>query len=254
MVAWTLLEALIFTFVMTPLVVDVLDGFSDGQMTSSLGLRAILYAMFTIFVLGSYAVIHTLGEAIKERSVGKIIAYTLVELIVAMVETVLFYREFVDALVPWFAQHAGDGFQLGLVGTLTIAFVVWLGIRCMTWFLFGASAIPTLIALIQRTGVKEYESSKSGGRNALSKESRELLPYVYAMIDRFKKDMNWVEEKGDSVLSAFLIPPLQSVAAAINFCTLVINNTHLFPLPFKSYKEILDARELMMAARKNISK
>ncbi|MFW7379577.1 MAG: hypothetical protein ACOH5I_12260 [Oligoflexus sp.] len=253
MVGWTLIEALIFTFVMTPLVVDVLDGFSDGQMTSSIGLQLILYAMFTIFVLGSYAVIHTLGEAIKEKHVGKIITYTIVELIVALVETVLFYREFVDALVPWFAQHAGDGFELGLFGTLAIAFTVWLGIRCMTWFLFGASAIPTLIALIQRTGVKEFDGKKSAGQ-ALSKDSKEMFPYVYAMVDRFKSDMNWVEQKGDAIVSAFVVPPLQVIAASINFCTLVISNSHLFPLPFKSYKDILDARELMMAARKTVNR
>ena len=33
MVIWTLIEALIFTFVMRPLVIDVLDGFSDGGFT-----------------------------------------------------------------------------------------------------------------------------------------------------------------------------------------------------------------------------
>lgn len=255
MIAWTLIEALIFTFVMTPLVVDVLDGFSDGQMTSSLGLQAILYAMFVIFVLGSYAVIHTLGEAIRERSVGKIITYTLVELIVALVESVLFYREFVDALVPWFAQHAGAGFQLGIFGTLTIAFFVWLGIRCMTWFLFGASAIPMMIALIQRTGVKEYETKKStASSSAVSSDWKQMFPYVHAAFDRFKKEMDWVEEKGDAILSSFIVPPLQIIAASINFCTLVISSNHLFQLPFKSFKDLLDARELMVAARRNVKK
>ena len=48
--------------------------------------------MFSMFVLGSYAVIHTLGLAVAQRDIPKIILYIIVEIIVAVVETVLFYR------------------------------------------------------------------------------------------------------------------------------------------------------------------
>lgn len=67
MLVWTVIESLIFTFVMTPLVVDVMDGFSDGEMVSSMGLQVGLFFTFMIFVLGSYAVIFTLGDAIKRK-------------------------------------------------------------------------------------------------------------------------------------------------------------------------------------------
>jgi hypothetical protein len=254
MTGWTLIEAMIFTFVMTPLVVDVLDGFSSGEVTGGVGLQLILYSMFVIFVLGSYAIIHTLGEAIRERHVGKVITYGVVEFIVAAVETVLFYREFVDALVPWFAQYAGPDFNLGLVGTLSIAFFVWLGIRCMTWFLFGATAVPMMLAMIQRTGLKGYDHKLESPAKMAKSDWKELFANVNAMVDRFKEDLDWVEAQGEAMLNAFIIPPLQIVAASINFCTLLINNSHLFPLPFKSYKDILDARELFVTVRKSVRK
>lgn len=254
MTVWTLIEALIFTFVMTPLVVDVLDGFSDGEMRSGLGLQIVLYLMFSIFVLGSYAVIHTLGEAVRDKDYGKIVLYAVIEAIVAVVETVLFYREFVDALIPWFAQYAGDNFDLGLVGTLSIAFFIWLGFRCMTWFLFGKTAIPMMLAMIQRTGLKDYGQSNKSSASSGRFDNKALLAYVHAAIDRFRSDLDWVEHQGDVVLSFFIIPPLQIVAASINFCTLAINSSPLFHLPFRSYKDILEARDLIRHARDAIEK
>lgn len=251
MVLWTLIEALIFTFVMTPLIVDVLDGFTDGDYTGGLGLQVVLYLMFSLFVLGSYAVIHTLSQAIETRDVPKVLSYVLVEVIVALVETVLFYREFVDALIPWFAQYAGDDFDLGLVGTLGIAFFIWLGFRCMTWFLFGASAIPTLLAIIQRTGVEGFDAKATSGAKA---EIKEKMVLVNGVVEQFKEEMNWIEAKTNELISSFVVPPLQVVAATINFCMILVSSNHLFHLPFKSYKDILEARELIKATRNNSNK
>lgn len=253
MMIWTFIEALIFTFVMTPLVVDILDGFTDGEFTGGLGLQIVLYLMFSMFVLGSYAVIHTLGEAVQKRDIPKVVMYTVVEIIVAVVETVLFYREFVDALVPWFAQYAGDDFDLGILGTLSIAFFIWLGFRCMTWFLFGATAIPTILAVIQRTGVEGYSGSKSVS-SAAKADMKEIFVHISTAIEQFKTDMNWVEEKGNYIFSSFIIPPLQILAACVNFVTLIISNSHLFELPFRSYNDILDAKDLINSARNSVKK
>lgn len=253
MLLWTFIEALIFTFVMTPLVIDILDGFTDGDFTGGLGLQAVLYMMFSMFVLGSYAVIHTLGLAVQQKDVPKIIMYTIVEIIVAVVETVLFYREFVDALIPWFAQYAGDDFDLGIIGTLSIAFFIWLGFRCMTWFLFGATAIPTLLAVIQRTGVEGYSGTKSV-TGAAKADVKEMFVYVNGAIDKLKSEMDWIEHKGDFIFSSFIIPPLQILAATVNFVTLLISSSHLFELPFRSYSDILDAKDLISSARDSIKK
>ena len=121
----------------------------------------------------------------------------------------------------------------------------------MTWFLFGSSAIPMLLAVIQRTGVKGYSQNSKVSTMARA-DAKEMFAYVTTTVDLFKKDMNWVQEKGDYISSSFIIPPLQVVAACINFCTLLISGKHLFQLPFRSYQEILDARELINSIRKNV--
>ena len=243
--AWCLLEALIFTFVMAPVVIDVLSGIAGVELGGP-SLFIPLYLTFFVFALGSYAVLQGLGDAIQSRDWGKIIYNFLVELVVAAVESFFLYREFVDALVPWFAQHAGDDFELGIMGTLSIAFFVWLGIRAMTWFLFGASGVPVMLALIQRTGIKNaYPTSSKSSIPA----PKDLFVFVSQSIDKIKQDMDWVHAKGDELLSAFLVPPLQILAASINFCTLFLSSSHLFELPFKGYRDILDARTLMLNAK-----
>ena len=250
MTVWTMIEALVFTYVMHPLVVDVLDSYSDGEFSGGLWLKGILFVVFNFFVMGSYAVIHTLGEAIRHKKIGAAISYGFIELIVAAVETVLFYREFVDALVPWFAQYAGKDFELGMVGILSIAFAMWFAIRCMTWFLFGAAAIPMLLALIQRTGIDVQDLGRSGA----NKQSNPMMVYIHTALADFRREMDWVHTKGEEILSAFLLPPSQILAACINFCTLLVSGTHLFSLPFRSYKDILDTRELIEKSRKSLRK
>lgn len=248
MAGWSLLEALIFTFVMTPLVQDVLSGLA-GKELEGLSLQIPLYLTFVVFVLGSYAVLHSLEVAVKTRNVPKIINNLVVEVIVMMVEVVFLYREFVDALVPWFAQHAGEGFELGIAGTLGIATFAWLGIRAMTWFLFGQAAVPMMMAMIQRTGI---EGEKKGLLAGLGKkdESSAMFVYIRDAWSLIKKDLEWVEERGEALLSAFIIPPSQLVAVCINFCTFFVSKNHLFELPFKNYQDILEARTLLANAKR----
>ena len=253
MVTWTAIEALIFTFVMHPLVVDILDSFADGEFAGGIWLRILLFIVFSFFVLGSYAVIHTFGLAIKNKKIGSAIAYGIIEVTVAAVESVLFYREFVDALVPWFAQYAGKDFELGMGATLFMAFAIWFSIRCMTWFLFGASAIPMLLAMIQRTGVDTKEGGRWGLGQSQKKDSQ-MLVFIDSSLDHFRKEMDWVHTKAEEVLSAFLVPPSQILASCINFCTLFLSGNHLFSLPFRSYKDILDTRDLIEKNRKSMQR
>ena len=57
-------------------------------------------------------------------------------------------------------------------------------------------------------------------------------------LNKIKQDSAWFQQKGDELLTAIMLPPLQVVAAAINFCTLLITSKHLFELPFKNMDEI----------------
>lgn len=243
---WSLLEALIFTFVMTPLVGDTLSGIV-GVEVSGLSLQIPLYLMFIIFVLGSYAALLKFQEALTDRKFSKIITYLIVEIVVAAVEIVFLYREFVDALEPWFAQHASDDFQFGLLGTFAIAGFAWLGIRAMTWFLFAASGLPPIMAILQGEGVE--------GNHGSSKEkfsAKDTFVFVGQGIQAIKDDLQWFHKKAQDVLTAFLVPPLQIVAAVINFCTLLLNSSHLFDLPFNTYEDILTAKSLLEKAKRSL--
>ena len=119
-------------------------------------LSALLYVFLFFLVGGSFACVQALNDAIKSKQYGTIISMTLIELVVAMFEVLFLYRELVDAITPWMAQQ---GFNLGIGGTLALAFAGWLGVRGMTWFLFGRYGTPALIAVLARETI-----SREGAR------------------------------------------------------------------------------------------
>lgn len=236
---WCLVEAVVFTYVMTPLVLDTLANLTGGELSENI-IRIPLFLFMMFLIMGSYAVLSAWTKAIDSRDVATIIKISLVECVAAFVEVLFLYRELVDSLVPWFAQHTSKDFDLGMGGTLLIGFLAWLGVRGMTWFLFASHGVPILTAIIQGTGLKKPE-----GGEAVKAE--DAFTYTSAFYYSFKSDMDWVREKGDEVLGAFLLPPLQVVSAVVNFFILLIMSRHLFDLPFKSFRDIMRSRELLQA-------
>src|SRR3989442_6386966 len=117
------------------------DGIRDADVTG------VQTCALPIFIAGSFACIQVLNDAIKARQTGNIVFMILVEIAVAMFEVLFLYRELVDAMTPWLAQQ---GIQLGIFGTIGLAFFGWVGVRGMTWFLFGRFGAPALIALLGR--------------------------------------------------------------------------------------------------------
>ena len=57
-------------------------------------------------------------------------------------------------------------------------------------------------------------------------------------MQKIKADTEWIQGKAEELLAAFMLPPLQVVASAINFLTLLITSKHLFELPFKNIDDI----------------
>src|SRR6267143_4724400 len=155
---WCVFEATIFTYVMTSLVIDTLSNLAGTQMTET-AVRIPLFLFMFFIVLGSYAVLSTFTAAVRSRDWPTIVKIGVVELVAMFVEVVFLYREFVDALVPWFAQHTSGTFELGIVGTLAIAGTTWLGIRSLSWFLFANSGTPTIMAIISRQGVGSRDAA-----------------------------------------------------------------------------------------------
>src|SRR3989449_3074104 len=71
----------------------------------------------------------------------------LVELAVALFEVLFLYRELIDAITPWLAQQ---GFQLGIVGTLGLAMLGWVGVRGMTRSEEHTSELQSRLQLVCR--------------------------------------------------------------------------------------------------------
>ena len=242
-VLWCLIEGLIFTFVMTDLVVDTLSGFSSVELNRFVVQIFLYCAMFAI-AIGSFSILANLEGAVKTRNVKQLAVILSVELFSVFFEVVFLYREFVEALVPWFAQYSGGQLNIGVAGVIGIAVALWIGVRGLTWFLFAEHGTPTILAIIRRTGLDGTKATGAGGK-------MEVFPMVKAAVDRIKSDINWTHEKGDELLSAFVLPPLQIVAAVVNFLNALINSRYLFEIPFKSYKEVLATRDLIKKVSDN---
>jgi len=233
---WCVFEAVIFTYVMTSLVIDTLSNLAGTQMTET-AVRIPLFLFMLFVVLGSYAVLSTWATALKSRDWPTIVKIGVVEAVAMFVEVVFLYREFVDALVPWFAQHTSGNFELGIFGTLLIAGVTWLGLRSLTWFLFAAAGTPTMMAIIQGQGV--------GSRDASGGSSPEFRFFSGNFTGQLRKEFDWVGAEGERLLDAFLVPPMQVVAGALNFVTLLVANRHFLDLPLQTVRDFKDARSLV---------
>lgn len=237
---WCLVEAVIFTYVMTPLVMDTLSNLTGGELTEPV-IRIPLFLFLLFLVLGSYAVLLNFVEAIKAKQWGTIIKIAAVEAVAILVEVMFLYRELVDSLVPWFAQHAAANFDLGITGTLAIALLAWLGVRGLTWFLFAAHGVPVITAIIQGRGLKPTEAGERA-------QIKDTFAYTVGFYYHIKTDLKFLQEKGDDLLGAFILPPLQVVSAVVNFFTLLVAGHHLFMIPFKSIRDVMHSQDILAAA------
>ena len=232
---WCIIETSIFTFVMTPLVMDTFSNITGNRMTENM-VQIPLFLFLMFIVLGSYAVLSTLVDAVRSRNVHQILGITVVEIIVLGVEVVFLYREFVDSLVPWLAQYS-ENFELGVFWTLTISAFVWFGIRSLTWFLFAAHGTPTILAVIQGKGLKMKASDGASHGQFFEVSGR--------FIERLKSESEWTRQAGERLIGALMLPPLQVIAAAINFCTLFILANHLFAVPFKDMEAVRYSEQML---------
>ena len=232
---WCLLEGVIFTYVMTPLVVDTFSNITGEQLTEGF-VRIPLFIFLLFIVLGSYAVLSNMVDAVKKKNISAILGIGVIEIITMFVEVVFLYREFVDSLVPWFAQYS-ENFELGAFWTLAIAVFVWFGIRSLSWFLFAEHGTPTILSIIQGKGlaIEKREAARQNGYIAISSE----------FMGKIKEDTSWLQAKGEELLAAFMLPPLQVIAAAINFATVLITSQNMFTIPFKSMDDIKLSMEVM---------
>ncbi|MBD3270964.1 MAG: hypothetical protein GF384_00320, partial [Elusimicrobia bacterium] len=233
---WILFEAMIFTYVLSPTIFEVLSNLVGIETHTFLS--PMLFIFLSVLIGGSFACIYWLGEAVKKKDIVQIVSMLIWELCVVVVEILFLYRDLVDAITPWIAQQTGDQVQLGLTGTILIAGFAWVGIRAMTWFLFARYGIAVIIAIIARQEL---------GHGTVADEAHEVKPinWIRHILDTFKSETEWFHDKGKEILESLALPALQIVAAGINFLMVFITSKPIFSLPFKKIEDVMETQELL---------
>jgi hypothetical protein len=238
LIFWSLLEAAVFTYTLFPTISEVLADLGGTDQTARFT-GPILYMLLFLLILGSFACVQTLSEAVRKREMKFLVQMILVEVFVMMFEVMFLYRELVDAITPWLAQQTGT--QIGATVTLTLASFGWIGVRGMTWFLFGQYGTPSLLAFISRQPIAEEAHRAPAGAAAQLD-----APWRQAIAD-FKKEIGWLHERSEQMMEYLALPVLNVLASMLNFAMILLLARPAFNLPFRSLKEITESREALSA-------
>ena len=229
LIFWSAIEATIFTFTLRPTMSELLADLT-GYEVNPVFLVLILWVFLWVLIAGSFACIQVLNDAIKTRQVGQIVFMILVEIAVALFEVLFLYRELVDAMTPWLAQQ---GVQLGVFGTIGLAFFGWIGVRGMTWFLFGRFGAPALIGLLGRQAFAQAHAA--GGAAGAAPN----LDFWQGPIKALKAEREWFNKQVREGWELLLLPILQLIAAGFNFGFVIFIGRPHFALPFHSIEDVL---------------
>jgi hypothetical protein len=236
---WCMLEAAIFTYTLLPTVNEVLADLVGGG-ESARYTAPVLYMFLLMLIMGSFACVQALTEAAKKREMKFLVQIVLVEVFVMMFEVLFLYRELVDAVTPWMVEATGT--RVGPFVTLTMAAFGWVGIRGMTWFLFGQYGTPPLLAFISREPIAAGE----GRRMPPPATAAATSPWRVAIED-FKREIGWLHERSEEVLEYLALPVLHLLAAALNFAMILLLARPAFNLPFRALREVTEARDALTA-------
>ncbi|MDH3498378.1 MAG: hypothetical protein OER21_16600 [Gemmatimonadota bacterium] len=231
-ILWSALEATIFTYTLLPTLTEVLGAITGFDPNPAV-MTPILWILLFLLIAGSFACVLVLAESIRQRDAGRILQMVFVEFFVMFFEVVFLYRELIDAVTPWIAQQTNGDIQLGLWSTLALAAFGWVGIRGMTWFLFGRFGTPALIAVLSRETLTQGEPLAEGPP-VRAKHFKDAVAALQTEVDWFKREARHVFE----LLS---LPILQLLAAAVNFVIVVVRSQPVFRLPFRDLDEVLAA-------------
>ena len=234
---WCAIESTIFTFTLQPTLNEVfgsLTGFDPNPRV----MAPLLWMFLFLLVAGSFACVQVVTEAVKQKKVATIVQMLVVESAVMFFEVVFLYRELIDAVTPWIAQQSGDSVHLGIGATLALASFGWLGVRGMSWFLFGRFGTPALLAILSRQTIEHDAVS----RPVVSPVQPEMWR---APVNALKAETEWFHQEAKRMFELLSLPVLQLLAAAINFAVVAVQSRPMFSLPFKSLEEVLAATPTM---------
>jgi hypothetical protein len=226
---WSALEATVFTFTLRPTLTEVLADLTGSEL-SGWAVTLILWPFLFILISGSFAAIQALVEAIRTKRTPQIVAMALVEAFVMFFEVMFLYRELIDAITPWIAQQTG--FQLGFFSTLAMASFGWIGVRSMTWFLFGRFGTPALLGILARQNI-------AGTQRANATVDFQSTEYWRGPVAALKAEAAWFKQEARETFELLSLPVLQLLAAGVNFAVVVILSRPVFSLPFRSLEQVL---------------
>jgi len=233
---WSALEGTIFTYTLQPTMTEVLANITGFEPNPAI-VTPILWVLLFLLIAGSFACVEGLARAIRARQVAQIAQMVFVEFFVMFFEVVFLYRELIDAITPWVAQQTGGEIRLGLWSTIALASFGWVGIRGMTWFLFGRYGTPALLAVLSR------ETISQEGTPAPAQ-----LPVQPALagdaVAALKREIEWFKQEGRHVAEVLSLPILQLFAVAVNFVVVIARGEPLFRLPFQSLDDVLATTSL----------
>jgi hypothetical protein len=226
---WSALEATIFTFTLRPTLTEVLADLTGTEL-SGVAVTLILWPFLFILISGSFAAIQALAEAVRAKRTSQIVSMALVEAFVMFFEVMFLYRELIDAITPWIAQQTG--FQLGFFSTLALASFGWIGVRAMTWFLFGRFGTPALLGILARQNIAGAVGTTAGS----------VVPepeFWRGPISALKAETVWFKQEAREVFELLSLPVLQLLAAGVNFAVVLILSRPAFILPFRNLDQVL---------------
>ncbi|HKI94632.1 MAG TPA: hypothetical protein VJ992_05020 [Gemmatimonadales bacterium] len=227
---WSALEATIFTYTLEPTLTEVLSNITGFDPNRAI-VTPVLWLLLFFLIAGSFACVQVLAQAVQSRKIGQILQMTFVEFFVMFFEVTFLYRELIDAITPWIAQQTGGDVQLGLVSTIALAAFGWVGVRGMTWFLFGRYGTPALLAVLSRETLTEAETA------AVMPPPPQPAVFKDA-VDALKAETQWFKQEGKHLFELLSLPVLQLLAAAVNFPAVAVRSQPVFTLPFKSLSEV----------------
>ena len=236
---WCAIEATIFTFTLQPTLNEVfgsLTGFDPNPRV----MAPLLWMFLFMLVAGSFACVQVVTEAVKAKKTATIVQMLVVESAVMFFEVIFLYRELIDAITPWIAAQSGGSVQLGLTATLALASFGWLGVRGMSWFLFGRFGTPALLAVLSRQSIEHAGTARPAAAAAQPELWR-------APINALKAETAWFHEEAKRMFELLSLPVLQLFASAINFAVIVVQSRPMFVLPFTSLDEVLAAAPMLHA-------
>jgi len=244
LVVWCAIEATIFTFTLQPTLNEVFGGLTGFDPNPRV-MTPLLWLFLFMLVAGSFACVQVVTEAIKQKKTGTIVQMLVVESAVMFFEVIFLYRELIDAITPWIAQQSGGSVQLGIGATLALASFGWLGVRGMSWFLFGRFGTPALLAILSRQTI-----SQEGGARIVASP---VEPGLWREpVDALKAETAWFHEEAKRMFELLSLPVLQLLAAAINFAVVAVQSRPMFSLPFKSLDDILAATPTALGSRPHL--